>query len=791
MNTLNLKQVLRNIKNNKLYSFITIFGLAVGMAATILLFIYTQHELSYDRFNVNADRTYRINSVFKEEATSIWTLSIALKDSTIQKQVPEIEEFLQIYDNSWWSLAELTKDNIRYKNINLIYSSPNIYKVFGLKYLKGNPNEALISHYSIVLTRSTAEKLYGSIDILGKSLLTNYSKDLFTVTGIVEDYPENSHLKFDAIAPIESTPFNIYHSGLEVYTYVLFKEKISVEEGIRKTRDCYNKLLNQSVSERKEIKKVDCYLQKLTDIHLKSDFQSKNGSNSAYKKVFIYLSLALVVLLIAIINFINLLTAQYEAKAKEIGVQKAIGASRRHIIVSFIGRSIVFSFIALVIAVILVEFLIPSVGSILNRDLISTYRNNLTLIVGLPLLAIFVGFISGVYPALFISKFSPSLAIKGGQIGINGTNKFTKGLVVMQFAISIFLVTNLLVMNRQIAFMKNVDLGFDSENVIVITDLNDNVGKSYPAIKDALQRIPEIKSIGPSFHLFGTTASGQIIDVLGEKPSKDFLINEYRVFPGFFETLGFRMIEGRPFDENIQTDKQAVILNETAVRMLGLSKPLNMEIDFFNKMHVIGVVKDFHYYSLVDRIEPMMFTYYSSRVRNIMLKVPKEDIQIVLKKVEKIVKEYDPVYVMDYVVIDDFCRNQYSVQEQTETLSTYATVLSLVLALLGLYAMAMFMVQKRTKEIGIRKVNGATRFQIVKLLLMVYTRQVGVAFLIAAPVAYIVLDSWLNNFAYNIKLTPIPFAIAGLMALAVALITVTGQTLKAAGKNPVESLRFE
>lgn len=790
MNFLNIKVILRGLKNNKFYSFIAIFGLAVGMSATILLFIYTQHELSYDCFNSKAKRIYRINSVFKEETTEIWPICIAFSDSAIQKQVPEIEEYLQIYDNSWSGAAELTKDNVRFKNIKLIYSSPNIHRVFDIKYLKGDPNAALLTPFSIVLTRSTAEKLFGTIDILGKNLLTSYSKNIFTVTGVVEDFPSNSHLSFDAIAPIESTPFNIYHGGMEVYTYVLFNDKASIEEGIRKTRDCYNKILVQRISEREEIKKVDSFLQKLTDIHLKSDFQSKNGYNAAYKKVFIYLSMALVVLLIAIINFINLLTVQYEGKAKEIGVQKAIGASRKHIIVSFMSRSVIFSFIALIIAVILVEFLIPSLGSILNRDLISTYRNNVFLIIGLPLLAIIVGLISGAYPALFISRFSPSLAIKGIR-NAKGTNRFTKALVVIQFAISIFLVTNLLVMNNQIAFMKNVDLGFNPENVVAIKSLNENVEKSYSSIKSALQKLPEIKSIGASFHLFGAVASGQKIDVLGDAPIKDFLINEYRIFPGFLETLGFRMIEGRPFDESINSDKQAIILNETAVRMLGLSKPLNADINFFGKMHVIGVVKDFHYYTLVDKIEPIMFTYYNSHLRNIVIKVPQEDLQAVLKKIEKIIKEYDSGYVMDYIVIDDFCRNRYGSQEQTETLSTYATILSLALALFGLYAMSMFIVQKRTKEIGIRKVNGATRFQIVKLLLMVYTRQVGVALIIAAPFAYFVLDSWLNNFAYKIKLTPIPFLVAGLMALAVAILTVVSQTWKAAGKNPVESLKYE
>jgi len=789
MNALIIRLTIRNLKNNKLYSFITIFGLAVGMAFTILLFIYTQHELSYDRFNPNVDRIYRINTIYTEETTTIHPICIGLKDSILQKQVPEIEEQLQIYDNSWSGLVEFTIENIRYKNVKLIYSDPSINKVFPFKFLNGIPDKVLINPNSLVLTKSTALKVFGTIDIIGRSLQTNQSKGIFTITGVIEDYPSNSHLSFDAIAPLISTPFNIYNSGLELLTYVLFRDNVAMEDGINKTISSYSEILDKH--DRGFIIKSGCSLQKLKDIHLKSDFQSPNGANAAYKKVFIYLSLALIVLLVAIINFVNLLTAQYESKTKEIGVQKAIGASRLNIIKNFLGRSILLSFIALVIAAILVEFLIPSFGRILDRDLISTYRSNIILSVALPLLALFVGLVSGLYPALFISKYSPYEALKGVKTNSRGTSWFSRILVIVQFSIAIILITTLIVMKSQLSFMKKADLGFNTENVIAITDLNVNVGKSYPAISDALQKLPGVKSFGGSYHLFGMIASGQKIDVLGDKPIKDFLINEYRIFPGFFETLGFKIVEGRPLDEKIQSDKQAVILNETAVKMLGLSSPLNTEIDFYNKMRVIGVVKDFHYYSLEDRIEPMMFTCYNERVKNIMIKLTGENTQKTLKEVEAIIREFDTGYVLDYITIDGFLRNRYGSYEKTEALSTYATFLSLTLALLGLYALSMLMVQKRTKEIGIRKVTGASRLQIIKILLTNYTKQVLIAFVIAAPIAYYILNSWLNNFAYRIDLTFIPYMISGLLTLVVALLTVLGQSWSVASKNPVESLRYE
>jgi putative ABC transport system permease protein len=669
----------------------------------------------------------------------------------------------------------------------LIYSDPNIHKVFTLKYLKGKPDEALVSPNSIVITRSLSERIFGSIDIIGKTFLTNYSKNLYMVTGVIEDYPSNSHLKIDAIIPLTSIPY-IYKSGCELNTYVLFHKNINLEEGIRKTMISYNKLLFQHMAG-SVVKKTNCFLQKLTDIHLKSSFQDKGGFDAEYKKVFIYLSLALVVLLIAIINFINLLTAQYEGKLKDIGIQKAVGGSRIQIISAFLVKSLIFSFISLIFAAFLVDMLIPKFGQILNRDLISTYHNNFILFIGLPLLAIIVGLISGIYPALFISRFSPDNLIKRN---LSGTREglFTQILLVLQFSIMIFLMVGLIVMKKQIIFMKNADLGINAKGVIAITDLKNNISKSFPAIKNALKSIPEIKSIGASIHLFGDIPSGQYIDIIGNGPKKEYPIKEYRVLPGYLETLGFRFVEGRPFDENIKTDETAAVLNETAVRRFGLTDPLNSQISKDDTMHVIGVVKDFHFSSLEESIEPMMFTY-DNRVLNIMLKISGNDIHYVLQKVEKIIKEFDPDYVMNYVVLEDFCRNKYDSREQMETLSTYAAIFSLLLAMLGLYALTAIMVQKRTKEIALRKINGATRMQVVQLLITAYALQIIIAFVISAPIGWYVMHNWLKNFAYKTGLSWWVFALTGIIALSIALLTVSWQSWRAATRNPVEALRYE
>ncbi len=784
---LQLRIIFRNFKNTQLYSAITIFGLTVGMTAAILLFTYVQHELSYDRFHEKSARIYRINSILTRETVRIVPICIGIKDSTLQKQVPEIEELLQIFVDNSFDDIEITRDNERFKKFNLIYSDPNIHKVFTLKYLRGNPDEALVNPNSVVITRSLSERIFGSIDIIGKTILKKKSKDPFTVTGVIEDYPSTSHLKIDAIIPLKSISY-IYNEGCELNTYVLFRNKINMEEGINKTVISYSKLLSQRMTDRGF--KSGCFLQKLTDIHLKSGFQAKGGFDTEYKKIFIYLSLALIVLLIAIINFINLLTAQYEGKSKETGIQKAMGGSRKQIIAAFLVKSFIFSFISLIFAIFLVDMLIPKLGQILNRDLISTYHNNFVLYIGLPLLAVIVGLISGIYPALFISGFSPDNLIKGDLPGTR-SSKFTQVLVVMQFSIMIFLIISLIVMKRQIIYMKNADLGFNADDVIAITDLNDIKGESYPAIKDALKSIPDIKSVGASLQLLGSVPSGQYIDVIGNGPKKEYPTKEYRVFPGFFETLGFRFIAGRSFDENIPADKSAVVLNETAVKTFGLTDPLNSEISLFDKMHVIGIVKDFHFTSLEEIIEPMMFTYYNNRIQNIMLKISGNDNYNVVQKVEKVIKEFDPEYVLNYTVLKDFFRNRYGSREQMETLSTFATIFSLLLAMLGLYALTAIMVQKRAKEIALRKINGATRMQVVRLLITKYLLQIILAFVIAAPVGWYIMEGWLQNFAYKTELSWWIFVLTGIIALSIALLTVTWQSWRAATKNPVEALRFE
>jgi len=425
---------------------------------------------------------------------------------------------------------------------------------------------------------------------------------------------------------------------------------------------------------------------------------------------------------------------------------------------------------------------------------IDGYRSDTLLKVITPIFAVALGVIAGLYPAIFVSGFNPYRAIKGEVSISGGVQRFIKVLVVLQFGVAIFLISSLIVMQRQIDYMKNADLGVDSKRVIAVMGFNSSMQGSYKAIRDALLANPIIEQVSASDHLFGGGTSGQSIDSYEESPKKNYGINEYRVKPGFCELMGMHFVLGRPFDASISSDSAGIILNESAVKMLGLKDPLNARVEFYNigqKTKIIGVVKDFNYQSLESSIAPIALTMYRDRFNFIMVKHADVPLKDALSAIESTIKRFNSAYVLDYYIVDDLVRNKYRVQEQTSKMTSYSAVLSIILSLLGLYALSMYLVDKRTKEIGVRKVNGATRLQILALLLQTYTKQVVIAFVIAAPITYFIMREWLNGFAYRISLGVLPFIAAGVLCLVVALLTVGFQTWRATGLNPVESLRYE
>lgn len=779
----NIRLTLRSLRSNLLYSLITILGLAVGMAATILLFIYVQHEFSYDKFNTRAPRIYRMVSILGQDKS--WTLPICTRfsDSTFASQIPEVDQVVQFYAGG---SSEVVVNNQRFKDLDLLYTDPNIAKVFTLNFLDGNSETALTDPSSMVVTDVIAQKLFGTKNVVGKTLTMD--NKLYTITAVIKALPSTSHFSIELLIPINSRPFLNQVRGLEFNTYILFKEGANIQDGIKKCEALYSKQLADRFSESGYT--TGCFLQKLTDIHLHSSFYSRLEKPGSITRVYVYFVLALLILSIAIINFINLLTVQYEGKTKDIGVQKALGASRMTIVKQFMGKSLTFSFIALIIAAIMVEFTISGFGALVNSNLIVSYTGNPWLILLLPALAAMVGIVSGIYPAFYLSRFSTIKVLKGAVNRSRGTNQFTRTLVVFQFAVAIALISCITVIYMQISFMKSVDLGFHPANVVGVSNLNRKLIRSYPAIKDALLKIPEITTVSAADHFPGGGASGEGIRVVGA--DADLSINSYRVQPDYFKVLQIHFLIGRPFQQSASADSNAIILNEVAVRKLGITNPLTTDILYDGeRVNIVGVVKNFNYASLKEPIEPLAFTHNSFGLNFFLVRIANGQLKDGIKAIEKVLKQFDPGYDMEYKLVDDFCRNRYNSEEQTVELTTYASLLTLLLALLGLYALTMFIVNKRTKEIGIRKVMGSTRMQVVAMLIGIFVKWITVAFIISTPVAYYIMQRWLQNYAYHISLSIWPFLMAGLVALLIAVLTVGWQAFKAASRNPIEALRYE
>ena len=784
-----LKLSFRSLAKDKLNSIINIFGLAVGMAAVILISIYVQHELSYDKFNTKQERIYKLISLLNEtgEELTPYEICLRLTNENFASQIPEIEEITQLY-NGYTQNAKVNDKH--FSQIRCHYVDTNFHKVFTLEPISGQSTKLFSNPNGVVINASTAIKLFGTTNAAGKEL--EMFGRLLTVNAVVKDLPLTSQYDFDLLLPFSGYPRQAGHQSLEYFTYILVKQGIDRNSTIKKIEDKYTKMLDDRLGEYGM--KTGSYLQKLSDIHLRSNYQQilKPGGN--INTIYIHILLAFLILIIAMINFINIITVQYDGKLNQIGIKKAIGAERFDLIKDFLGRTTLMSVIALLFGVIIAEILMPFFGSLMNRELAIDYLSNPLLFIGLPVMALFVGLISGLYPAITITRYTPASIIKGKLPSNHGTNLLSRILVIFQFSASIILISAVIISQQQIDYMKNADLGFDTEQVIAINNLSQTQRQAYSSIKQELLKIPQISFVSASLHLPGYSGSGQLLRLYGADIKNTKNVNEYRVRPDYFKTLGIQFVEGNSFTENQVENCKGIILNQAAVKYLEINDPLGRIVWFHEaKYEIQGIVKDFHYASLQEKIAPLMFSCFSyyGNIQFVLLKVKTNNMTDLLSKIKETFKKVDPERVNYHMFIDDVCRDRYQTEERSQILTGYSSALSIILALLGLYSLTLFMVQKRTKEIGIRKVTGASISQISLLLFSNFIKWIAIAFAISIPVSYYIMQHWLEQFAYHIAIGPLPFVFAGLLTTFFALLVVGGQTWKAAGQNPVDSLRSE
>jgi len=786
-----LKTTWRNIKRYKGYSSINIIGLAVGLACCILILLWVQDELSYDRFHVHADNLYRTVTIYQktEPATHYWPVCAPLAPA-LKEDYPEIIKATRFTRLRRGQLIKYGDKSLLETQICL--TDPDFFEMFTFPLAQGDPSSALSDPNSLIITEQMATKYFGSEDPLGKTLNINNEYD-FTVTGIMKNVPHTSHLQFDFLLPfIRIEDFEKNWAVLDNWTlggyatYVLLQKETSLQELNRKIRDYIPKHAARS--------KDFLYLQPLKDIHLySSHIQFGIEGQGNIKYVYIFSVVALFVLVIACINFMNLATARSSNRAKEVGLRKVVGARRPQLMGQFFCESVLTALLSLILAVVLVELFLPAFRNLSGKPLESGFSGNINILLAIVIMALITGFISGTYPALFLSSLRPVKVFKGMLKTEGRGYLFRKILVVSQFSLSILLIICTVLVSSQVDFMRNRKLGLDKEQVVYLPIRSELVRK-YDPLKIELLKSAGVRNVAASSNIpsYGVILTLDYITWEGKDPKDPKVLNLTSTGYDFIETLNMEMIEGRSFSEEYPSDENAVVINETAQKIIGMENPVGKRLMLGDtELPIIGIVKDYHFRSLHSEIEPLLLVNDPSLYRYILIKLDSGDIPSALANIDNTWKTFFPDTPFEYHFLDEAYDNLYRTEQRMGTLFNYFTGLAIFISCLGLFGLASFMAEKRTKEIGIRKILGASVSGVVILLNREFIKWILIANIIASPVAYYAMSKWLQGFAYRINMEVWIFALAALAALAIAVVTVSYQSVRAATANPADSLRYE
>ena len=796
-----LKIAFRNVAKYKGYAFINIAGLAIGIACCILIITYILAELNYDRYHENADRIYRLGIDANVGGNEVYMpISNPPTAVVLLKDYPEVINAVRIDPTSRKPVKYGDK---QFFENRIIYADASIFGVFTFPMISGDPQTALEKAYTVVITKATADKYFGSENPLGKTLTVNNQYD-YTVTGIVENVPKNSHFTFDFLLSYE-TKYERNRERVETwfnfneYTYLLLPENYNYRELEQK----FPALIDQYMGPQLKAMggRIDYFLQPLTEIHLNSNLQGEIGGNSDIAYVYTFAAIALFILLIACINFMNLATARSANRAKEVGLRKVMGAYRGRLIKQFIGESLIYSFIALAIGLMIVHAALPFFSEFAERELSLNYSEMPWLIPGFMLLALVVGLLAGSYPAFFLSAFQPVTVLKGSLKSGASNSRFRNVLVVSQFIISISLIIGTFLIQNQLNYMKNKRLGFKKEQIVVLPILDDQIRNSLNTIKEELKNHNGIVSVTASSKVPGE----QQMDLNayipeGYNEDQTQLMYALNVDVDFIPTLEMEIMMGRNFSREFSTDPDAsILINENAMKKFGWENPIGNTIpepafsddDEIITKTVIGVVKDFHFASLHKVIEPMIIGNRSGYLNRLSIKIQSEGIAGTMAFIENKWRKLDPNRPFEYKFLDESFDSHYRAEEQLNNIFSYFTLLAIIIACLGLFGMASYTAEQRTKEIGIRKVLGASASGIVYLLSQEMIRLLIVANIIAWPLAYFLMQNWLENFAYQIDIGVLPFVLSAALVFGVGFITISYQSIKAALANPIDSIRYE
>jgi len=780
-----IKIALRNLSRHKGYSLINIAGLAIGMACCILILLWVQDELSFDRFHENADSIYRVIQDIKfSDHSTTWAITQGPLGPSLKEDFPEIVNFTRVTGRRF----RLAYQDNSFDEV-LGMADGSIFEMFTFPLVEGDPQTALSDPHSIVLTEEMARKYFGDEHPIGKVLKADDEYD-FLVTGILEEFPLNSHFRYDFLIPfifgreLKYTVDNWRNSQFS--TYVQIQEGIPYQEVVQK--------ISGYLYEKPTIEKdAKLNLQPLGRIHLHSNYEfDRPHGDITY--VTIFSLIAFFILLIACINFMNLTTARSANRAREVGMRKVAGAYRRDLVRQFFGESILLAFIALIFAVGIVYLLLSVFNELAAKELSFEISGNIQTLSVLAGVALITGIIAGSYPALFLSAFQPADVLKGTLFSSNRGATFRKVLVVLQFSLTILLIVCTTIVYNQMNFMRNRKLGYDKE-YLVYAVLRGDMRQQFDVVKEELLKNPNILAVTSSGTLptYGYNFSNSLWRWEGQDPDEEILMRASFIDYNYFETLGLDIIEGRSYSKQFSTDPtEALIVNEEAVKVMGMESPLGKQLGIGdNQAKIIGVVKNYHFRSLKQEIEPLILILNPSNCWALFAKLSSEDVSKTIGYMEKVWGEFASGYPFNYRFMDEAIDNLYHAEQQIGTLFRYFTILAIFISCLGLFGLASFMAEQRTKEIGIRKVLGATVSNVLLLLSKEYAKWVLFANIIAWPVAFYVMNRWLQAYAYRINIAVWSFVFAAVLALAIALFTVSYQAVRAATANPADALRYE
>ncbi len=778
---------LRNLSRHKSYSFINLAGLSVGLAATILIWSFISHELSYDRFHENNDRIYRIISLV--EMTGDHSIkapvSMGLMSPLLGEAIPEIRHTTRIDD----SRVEARHGLQRYYDNRMLVVDSSFLDIFTFSIIDGNTVNPLSKPGTIVISGTLAEKIFGTGQAYGETVSIK-GKD-YMIEAVMEDAPVTSHIRFDILMPFVSLDNEsefIERRGFGFYTYFLLEEGMLHSESLEKARGFIDEFHDENL--RGTGIKVTPFFQPLNRIHLYSeDVQFEMDPRGKISNIYIFSLLAAFILVIAIVNHVNLVTARSETRSREVALRKIAGSSRNDLITQFISESLLTTFISLAIAISLVELLVHPFGNLVNRDIDINYFNpgNLVFLFSV---ALVTGIGAGAYPAFFLSSFSPVRIFRKNPGSGRALLKVT--LVVFQFSIAVFLITSLVILFSQMRYMQNKSLGFNHEDIIIVDNITPDITEGFNSIKQQLLNDPSIISVAASESIPGRQGTVQNSWHVEKSSDDAVMVYENRVWDDYFETYQIPVIEGRSFSEEFESDRSAFVINQAAARALGLEQPVGEDIMVWEtRGTIIGVVSDFHFQSFHEPIKPIVHSRYSDYFGRISIRFSPADIERVIELTGSVLNERDPEYVYNYTFLEDLLRNDYDAEIRSNKLVTMSAILSVILSVMGLYSLTSFTILRKTKEIGIRKALGATTGSLLVMLFRNTGQWILLANIIGWPLAWYAMSRWLENFAYRTDIQVWMFAAAGIVTLLVALVTITGLVLRAVRTNPVEALRYE